>query len=83
MLVYSQKYNEMQRQFQAMQLESQQKIQDLKVMLVILQSMPKSLALMTALSCSHIPGILCKHKQQALQKEKEISASKVIQPYYW
>ena len=82
MLVYSQKYNEMQRQYQTMQLESQQKIQDLKVMLVLLQSMPKSLALMTALACSHIPGI-CKRKQQALEKEKEISASKVIQPYYW
>ena len=56
-LVCSQKYDEMQKQYQAMKIESEQKIQDLKVMLVLLQPMPTSLALMTPLGCSHIPGI--------------------------
>ena len=78
MLVRSKKYDEMQKQYQAMQIESEQKIRDLKVMFAVLQSiMPTSVALMTSLVCSHIPGV-CVCKQQALEKEKEISTIKVM-----
>ena len=76
MLVRSQKYDEMQKQYQAMQIESEQKIRDLKVMFAVLQSiMPTSVALMTSLVCSHIPGVCT---QQTLEKEKEISTIKVM-----
>ena len=63
MLVCSQKCDEMQKQYQAMKIESEQKIQELKVMLALLQSMPTSFAMLSLLPCSHFPSVFISSKR--------------------
>ena len=75
LVVHSKQRKELEEKYRGIKVGLEQKIKHLSVSLSILQPKSTSIVLMSHLASSHIPGIC---KQQALEIEQEISASKVL-----
>ena len=75
LVVHSKQRKELEEKYRGIKVGLEQKLKHLSVSLSILQPKSTSIVLMSHLASSHIPGIC---KQQALEIEQEISASKVL-----